>query len=56
MRLRDIGIDPDYDFLYDPQQAPHYGYCSCCGREIYRPFAETCDWCLMDTEVMEEEE
>ena len=29
-----IGINPDYDFLYDPQQAPSYGYCEC-GNVIY---------------------
>lgn len=51
-----IGVDTDMDYLYDPQQAPHYGFCSCCGRELYRPFTETCDRCRMDTEVVEEEE
>ena len=29
-----IGYNPDYDFLYDPQQAPSYGWCEC-GKEIY---------------------
>jgi hypothetical protein len=56
MRWNNIGIDPDFDYLYDPQQAPHYGFCSCCGRELYRPFTETCDICLMNEEAMEDEE
>jgi hypothetical protein len=30
-----IGINPDYDFLYDPQQAPSYGSCKRCGADIY---------------------
>ena len=47
------GIDPDYDFLLDPQQDRPKYFCCCCGREIYRPFQETCDRCLMD---MEEDE
>lgn len=55
IRWDSIGIDADMDYLYDPQQAPHFGFCSC-GREIYRPFAETCEWCSMDTEIMEEED
>lgn len=56
MRFNNIGINPDFDYLYDPQQAKHYGFCSCCGRELYRPFIETCDRCMMDVEIEEEEE
>ena len=56
MKWTDIGIDPNLDFLYDPQQAPHYGFCSFCGKELYRPFTETCDRCRMDTDIVEEEE
>jgi hypothetical protein len=37
----------------DPQQQKPYCMCCMCGREIYRPFQETCDRCLMD---MEDEE
>lgn len=50
-----IGMNPDFDYLYDPQQGKVYGFCSVCGREIYRPFKETCDRCLMDVDVEEEE-
>jgi hypothetical protein len=56
MRWNEIGINPDYDYLYDPQQAAHYGFCACCGKELYRPFTETCDRCCMDTDIIEEEE
>ena len=45
-----IGINPDFDYLYDPQQARPVGFCSVCGREIYRLFQETCDRCLSDME------
>lgn len=55
MSRNSIGIDPDYDYLFDPQQARPFGFCAC-GREIYRPFAESCDRCRMDTEIVEEEE
>lgn len=45
-----IGIDPNFDYLYDPQQARPTGFCQCCGREIYGMFRDTCDRCLTDTE------
>ena len=48
-----VGINPDFDYLYDPQQARPYGFCCVCGREIYAPFRETCDRCMAD---MEDEE
>ena len=41
-----IGYDPNYDFLYDPQQAKPAGWCPCCGEEIYRPTQHMCDRCL----------
>ena len=56
MKWTDIGINPDYDYLNDPQQARPFGFCAKCGKEIYRPFAETCDRCRMDTDIIEEEE
>lgn len=43
-----IGIDPDYDFLYDPQQAPHFGFCERCGREVYRYGDVLCWRCMED--------
>lgn len=46
-----VGINPDYDYLFDPQQARVFGFCACCGREIYAPFKETCDRCLFDVEM-----
>ena len=46
-----IGVNPDFDYLYDPQQAQPYAFCNCCGGEIYRPFTDTCDTCLMDMEL-----
>jgi hypothetical protein len=45
-----IGFDPEKDYLFDPQQQKPFGICCICGREIYRPFQETCDRCLMDME------
>jgi hypothetical protein len=51
-----IGYDPDMDYLLDPQQQRPFCMCSSCGREIYRPFQQTCDICLMDIEVEEDED
>lgn len=39
---------PDTDQLYhfrDPQQAPVYGFCPLCGREIYNWQDEICLFC-----------
>lgn len=33
----EVGINPDYDYLYDPQQSPdEWPVCDCCGQQIYR--------------------
>lgn len=40
-----IGINPDYDYLYDPQQAPTYGYCESCGADIYARGETLCSEC-----------
>lgn len=40
-----IGINPDYDYLYDPQQAPVYGFCEKCGSEIYARGKALCERC-----------
>ena len=48
-----IGFDPLNDYLLDPQQQKPFCMCCICGREIYRPFQETCDRCMFD---MEEDE
>ena len=43
-----IGINPNYDFLYDRQQDKPAGFCPVCGREIYNAGNELCYWCLED--------
>lgn len=48
-----IGINPDFDYLYDPQQAPVIGWCEC-GREIYRYGEEKCQRCREDADDNEE--
>jgi hypothetical protein len=40
----------DTDSWKDPQQQRQYCMCCMCGREIYRPFQETCNICRMDME------
>ena len=40
-----IGIDPDCDFLYDPQQSCPAGWCPVCGREIYAAGENLCRKC-----------
>ena len=50
-----IGYNPDFDYLYDPQQNRPTGKCVCCGREIYTLFSDTCPICLMDIEVEEDD-
>ena len=40
-----IGIDPDYDYLYDRQQDKPTGFCQC-GREIYNAEDDLCYWCM----------
>lgn len=40
-----IGIDPNFDYLYGPQQAPVYGFCVCCGGEIYARGKDLCERC-----------
>lgn len=40
-----IGYNPDYDYLYDPQQEPPVGFCVCCGKEIYARGKDLCERC-----------
>lgn len=40
-----IGIDPDYDYLYDPQQARPVGWCRICKKEIYTPGRDVHEEC-----------
>lgn len=45
------GVNPDYDYLYDPQQAQPVGSCLICGGEIYGDGRELCDGCRsLDTD------
>lgn len=39
-----IGIDPAYDYLYDPQQAAPAGWCPLCGADICGD-SELCQRC-----------
>ena len=43
-----IGYNPDYDYLYDPQQARPVCFCVNCGREIYAEGKDRCDDCEGD--------
>lgn len=45
-----IGVDPAYDYLYDPQQAKPAGRCPCCGAEIWEDGQDLCSRCI-ETEV-----
>lgn len=45
-----IGIDPTYDYLYDPQQAKPAGFCPVCGGEVY---CEGTGWCTFCREEVE---
>lgn len=40
-----IGIDPDFDYLYDPQQAKPAGWCPICRMEIWTPGKNLCRAC-----------
>ena len=40
-----IGIDPNYDFLFDPQQARPAGWCPVCHMEIWEEGQPLCRAC-----------
>ena len=44
-----VGINADYDYLYDPQQDKVCGYCERCGQDIYTRGNRLCYDCE-DTE------
>lgn len=44
-----IGINPDYDFLYDPQQAMSRGKCQRCGAEVWVEGRDLCNRCAVYT-------
>ena len=43
--MPEIGINPDMDYLLDPQMAVPAGFCEHCGGEIYAPGENLCDEC-----------
>ena len=45
-----IGINPGYDYLFDPQQAEPVGFCPICGGEIYCEGKERCAFCDSEME------
>ena len=49
-----IGINPDYDYLLDPQQAEPQGWCPVCGGEICGD-AELCRMCQEEMDNEKEE-
>lgn len=40
-----IGVNPSFDFLYDPEQARPAGWCPVCGREIFADGENLCRRC-----------
>lgn len=40
-----VGISPDYDYLFDPQQARPACFCQRCGGEIYGRSRDLCEEC-----------
>jgi hypothetical protein len=49
--MENVGYNPDYDFLYDPQQDPSYGFCEC-GNEIYARGERLCYDCREATQAL----
>lgn len=50
---RGIGVNPDYDYLLDPQMAKVGGYCDRCGRALHGDGRQTkyetlCEHCWED--------
>ena len=43
--MSEVGINPDFDYLYDLQQARPRGFCERCKREVYAPGEDLCDSC-----------
>jgi len=41
----EIGINPDYDYLLDPQMREPRGFCEQCGGEIYTRGERLCSEC-----------
>lgn len=40
-----LGINPDFDHLYDPQQQRPAGWCPLCRSEIWEPGHNLCSRC-----------
>ena len=49
--MNGVGINPDYDYLFDPQQAQHYGFCERCRKEIYTNGDTLCYECAQEAET-----
>ena len=49
-----IGIDPDYDYMFDPQQTKPTGWCPVCGGEICGD-ADLCRRCQEEMDNVKEE-
>lgn len=46
-----IGVNPDLDYLYDPQQCRPVGFCRKCGGELYVNGEELCSDCRKEEET-----
>lgn len=51
-----VGINPDFDYLYDPQQRRPVGLCVNCGSEIYSGTEDLCEECRDEMETGAESE
>lgn len=43
--MSEIGINPDNDWLLDPQRAKPHGFCERCKREVYSQLTDLCYIC-----------
>lgn len=48
--MSEVGVNPNLDHLLDPQQARVYGFCECCGRELYNRLSDLC-WRCADIDI-----
>lgn len=46
-----VGINVDYDYLFDPQQTRPACLCQNCGAEIYREGQDICEECMNSEEM-----
>lgn len=43
--MPEVGVNPDNDWLLDPQRARPRGFCERCGREVYSQLSDLCYLC-----------